>query len=171
MNCELPILRRLLWKISNPNSLNSTRILRHSWSVFDIAGKEKRAGELEQQAAQPDFWNDNVAAQQAMRELTALKDETTTWRELERRARDAAWLLDLAIEENHAEIAEEVEGEVLEIEAKLAALEFNLLFRRVRSQPRDPLDSFRRRRDRVARLGKDADADVSPLRRHAQISN
>ena len=128
MNCELPILRRLLWKISNPNSLNSTRILRHSWSVFDIAGKEKRAGELEQQAAQPDFWNDNVAAQQAMRELTALKDETTTWRELERRARDAAGLLDLAIEENHAEIAEEVEGEVLEIEAKLAALEFNLLF-------------------------------------------
>jgi peptide chain release factor 2 len=83
---------------------------------------------LEQQSAQPDFWNDNVAAQQAMRELTALKDETATWRELERRARDAAGLLDLALEENHAEIAEEVEHEIPEIETKLAALEFSLLF-------------------------------------------
>ena len=99
-----------------------------SWSVFDLAGKEKRAAELEQQSAQSDFWNDNVAAQQAMRELTALKDETTTWRELERRARDAAGLLDLAMEESHTEIAEEVEREVPEIEAKLAALEFNLVF-------------------------------------------
>ncbi len=63
-----------------------------------------------------------------MRELTALKEETGTWRELERRARDAAGLLDLAIEENHTEIAEEVAREEPELEQKLAALEFNLLF-------------------------------------------
>ncbi len=63
-----------------------------------------------------------------MRELTALKDETTTWRDLERRARDAAGLLELAIEENHAEIGEEVARETAEIETNLAALEFNLLF-------------------------------------------
>lgn len=63
-----------------------------------------------------------------MRALTALKEETTTWRDLERRARDAAGLLDLAIAENHAEIAEEIENEVPEIEQKLAALEFDLLF-------------------------------------------
>jgi peptide chain release factor 2 len=63
-----------------------------------------------------------------MRELTALKDETTTWRDLGRRARDAAGLLDLAIEENNAEIGEEVACGVPQIESKLAALEFNLLF-------------------------------------------
>jgi peptide chain release factor 2 len=63
-----------------------------------------------------------------MRELTALKDETTTWRDLERCARDAAGLLELAIEENHAEIGEEVARETAEIETNLAALEFNLLF-------------------------------------------
>jgi peptide chain release factor 2 len=63
-----------------------------------------------------------------MRELTALKDETMTWRDLGRRARDAAGLLDLAIEENNAEIGEEVAREVPQIESKLAALEFNLLF-------------------------------------------
>lgn len=63
-----------------------------------------------------------------MRELTALKEETGTWRDLENRSRDAAGLLDLAIEENHAEIANEVAREEPEIEQKLAALEFNLLF-------------------------------------------
>ena len=56
-----------------------------------------------------------------MRELTALKEETTTWRDLERRARDAAGLLDLAIEENHTEMGEEVAHEVADIEKKLAA--------------------------------------------------
>jgi peptide chain release factor 2 len=98
------------------------------WSVFDLAGKEKRAAELERAAAQPDFWNDNIAAQRAMRELTALKDETGTWRDLERRARDAAGLLELAIEENHTEMVAEVAREAAAIEKKLAALEFNLLF-------------------------------------------
>jgi peptide chain release factor 2 len=63
-----------------------------------------------------------------MRELTALKDETGTWRDIERQAVDAVGLLDLAIEENHSEIAEEVEREFPQIEAKLAALEFTLLF-------------------------------------------
>lgn len=63
-----------------------------------------------------------------MRELTALKGETTTWRDLERRARDAAGLLDLAIEEKHTEIADEIAREIPEIEKRLAALEFNLLF-------------------------------------------
>lgn len=99
-----------------------------SWSVFDIAGKEKRAAELEHASGQPDFWNDNVAAQKAMRELTLLKEEVTTWRDLARRAHDALGLIELAIEENHSETAQEVEKEIPEIEAKLAALEFNLLF-------------------------------------------
>jgi peptide chain release factor 2 len=83
---------------------------------------------LEQVSSEPEFWNDNVAAQKVMRELTALKEEASTWRDLERRARDAAGLLDLAIEENHAEMIDEVSREVPEIEQKLAGLEFNLLF-------------------------------------------
>lgn len=100
----------------------------HCWSVFDIAGKEKRAAELEHASGQPDFWNDNVAAQKAMRELTLLKEETTTWRDLARRAHDALGLIELAIEENHAETAQEVAQEIPAIEKKLAELEFNLLF-------------------------------------------
>ncbi len=69
-----------------------------------------------------------MTAQQAMRELTTLKEEVATWRALEAKARDALGLLELAIEENHAETAEEVAQEIPAIEAKLATLEFNLLF-------------------------------------------
>ncbi len=85
---------------------------------------------MEHAAAQSDFWNDNVAAQDKMRELTALKEETTTWRDLERKARDAAGLLDLAMEDpsGNTEIAAEVAREVPEIAQRLATLEFNLLF-------------------------------------------
>ena len=83
---------------------------------------------MEEKSAQADFWNDNVAAQKAMKELTALKNETTTWRALEMKARDALGLIELAIEENHAEMGAEIAREIPEIENKLAALEFDLLF-------------------------------------------
>ncbi|MCL5950475.1 MAG: peptide chain release factor 2, partial [Chloroflexi bacterium] len=83
---------------------------------------------MEHASAEPDFWNDNVAAQKAMRELDTLKGETGTWRGLERQAGDAAGLLDMAIEENHAEMIDEVAREVPDIEHQLAKLEFNLLF-------------------------------------------
>ncbi len=83
---------------------------------------------MEHATAQPDFWSDNAAAQKAMRELTALKDETTTWRTLANRARDAADMHELALAENHAELIAEIEREATALEAQLATLEFNLLF-------------------------------------------
>jgi peptide chain release factor 2 len=63
-----------------------------------------------------------------MRDLTALKAEITTWRDLQHRTQDAEGMLDLAMEENHAEFAQEVENEFPQLEKQLAALEFNLLF-------------------------------------------
>ena len=63
-----------------------------------------------------------------MRDLTALKAEITTWRDLQHRTQDAEGMLDLAMEENHAEFAQEVENEFPQLEKQLAELEFNLLF-------------------------------------------
>lgn len=83
---------------------------------------------MEHASSQPDFWNDNVAAQKAMRDLTTLKDEVTTWRDLERRARDALGLLEMAMEEKQTGVADDIARETKEIEGKLSQLEFNLLF-------------------------------------------
>lgn len=83
---------------------------------------------MEHASAQSDFWSDNVAAQKAMRDLTALKEEVTTWRDLERRSSDALGLLEMAMEENQAGVADEIAQESNALETQLAQLEFNLLF-------------------------------------------
>ncbi len=83
---------------------------------------------MEAKASQADFWNDNIGAQAQMRDLTALKAEIAIWRDIEAKTRDALGLIELAIEENQPEMGEEVAREVPEIEKKLAALEFDMLF-------------------------------------------
>lgn len=49
------------------------------WSVFDVAGKKTRLQSLEKEIESPTFWNDNVAAQQTMKELSRLREEITSW--------------------------------------------------------------------------------------------
>jgi peptide chain release factor 2 len=63
-----------------------------------------------------------------MKELTALKEEVSTWHELRRRGTDAAELLELASEEQNSEVANDVARELTGLEGQVNALEFNLLF-------------------------------------------
>jgi peptide chain release factor 2 len=63
-----------------------------------------------------------------MKELTALKEEVSTWSELRRRGSDAAELLELASEEQNAEVANDVARELTGLDGQVNALEFNLLF-------------------------------------------
>jgi peptide chain release factor 2 len=69
-----------------------------------------------------------------MQELAALRDRAETWRGLERRARDAAELIDLALAEGDEATAEETRGELEAIAAELDRLEFQLQL----SGPYDP---------------------------------
>ncbi len=98
-----------------------------SWSVFDIAGKEKEMATLEEQSAQPDFWQNNEQAQQTMRRLASLKDEVGVWRGLSHRTRDSLGLLELATEENDAHVIQEIEHETEAIDQELARREFQLM--------------------------------------------
>ena len=50
-----------------PISPNSTPRSHSCWSVFDIANKARKIEELEQQASQPDFWNDPSGSQAVMK--------------------------------------------------------------------------------------------------------
>lgn len=63
-----------------------------------------------------------------MKELTALKEEVGTWGDLGRRGSDASGLLEMAIEEQNSEVANDVARELAELEGQVNALEFNLLF-------------------------------------------
>ncbi len=63
-----------------------------------------------------------------MKELTDLREQLKTWRDLQRRGSDAAELLEMAIEENNTGVANDIAREVAELEQKVQGLEFNLLF-------------------------------------------
>jgi len=61
-----------------------------------------------------------------MQRLATLRDRIQTWRALERRAADAAGLLELAIADDDTVIGAEAEAEINAIEEELARLQFQL---------------------------------------------
>lgn len=63
-----------------------------------------------------------------MKELNELKEQLGTWRDLQQRGKDAAELLEMAMEEDNAAIAADIARELSELEQKVNGLEFNLLF-------------------------------------------
>jgi len=61
-----------------------------------------------------------------MQEAAAIREHIQTWRGLERRARDAAELIELAVMEGDASVANSAGEELTAIDDQLAALEFQL---------------------------------------------
>ena len=86
----------------------------------------------------PSFWDDPTGAQQAMQRLSVLRQEVATWREIERRARDALELLALIEQDFDRVLLAEIEREADEIAADLGKLEFQVLF----SNPHDRSDAI-----------------------------
>jgi peptide chain release factor 2 len=89
-------------------------------------------------AANPAFWNDQAKAQQQMQKLSALREEVTTWREIERRTRDAAELLALVEEDSDDDMLLEIERDAQSIESNLEKLEFEVML----SGPHDRSDAI-----------------------------
>src|SRR5438034_9323268 len=79
------------------------------WCVFDAPGKQARLNDLDLQAAAPDLWSDQAAAQQVMRELSGLREELEPWIAVERRARDLVELVELAALEDDQGVLDEAE--------------------------------------------------------------
>ncbi len=93
---------------------------------------------MEQQSAEPAFWNDPARAQQVMQELSALRLVVGPWREMEKRVRDAAELLVLAQEEAEHELIAEIVRDTEVIQAQLEKMEIQVLF----SGPHDRSDAI-----------------------------
>ena len=113
------------WNRANysPPSLNESRT---PWCVFDVPKLEEEARALEAEGQKPDFWADAGRAQEAMRRLAALNGTITAWRDLERRAREAAELLDLARAEADGEMLAHIGADAAALEREVEALETEL---------------------------------------------
>ncbi|MBI1805623.1 MAG: peptide chain release factor 2 [Ignavibacteria bacterium] len=95
-----------------------------SGGIFDLDTKEKEITELEARTHALDFWNDNVAAQKVMQQISQRKVWVERWTSIQRKLHDAQALLELAIESADESLAGELQTELTTIEQGIGDLEF-----------------------------------------------
>jgi peptide chain release factor 2 len=94
---------------------------------FDVASKLRRVTELDRQAQDPEFWNDNARAQKVLREKAGLERVIKDLEELEARTSDAEILLELGVEAADQDSLDEAVGLLKQAEARCAELEIRRL--------------------------------------------
>ncbi|MCP4401766.1 MAG: peptide chain release factor 2 [bacterium] len=101
--------------------------------TFDVAGCQKRAGELEAVMAQSAFWDKPDAAQTTIQENKALQQKLDTWQGLERQFEDVQVLTELAEEEKDESMLPEIASLAEAVEKSIEDIEF----RQMLSGPHD----------------------------------
>lgn len=93
---------------------------------------------LEEEMAQPDFWDDQVAAQRTIAESNRLKSWTVPCAEIKHEIEDITQLLPDAIELGDPELLAQIQQQMERIDRQLSELEL----RRMLSGELDPLNCF-----------------------------
>lgn len=96
--------------------------------IFDYDAKKERLEEVNAELEQPDVWNEPQRAQALGKERASLEAVVETIDQLTQGGEDVNELLMLAVEEDDQETFDEVEPELVELEAKLTKLEFRRMF-------------------------------------------
>jgi peptide chain release factor 2 len=91
---------------------------------LDLEKLDTELAELHQQAAAPDFWSDNLRAQDVMKQVSKLENRITPWRELEKALGEISELASL----NDASLQNDLEKQLAEVETKYGALKSQLKF-------------------------------------------
>jgi peptide chain release factor 2 len=89
---------------------------------LDIVTAEQELLSLREQAAAPDFWQDNARAQEVVKRQSRLERRVQPWRELERESRDINELIALG----DASLKEDLEKQLAALEQRLASLKSQL---------------------------------------------
>lgn len=95
--------------------------------IFDILSKRKRLEELEQQAQNPDVWNNHSEMQKINKERVLLEKSVQDWEVLNQKVEDSEVLLEMAVEEKDEASFQEVTKEVSTMEAIVGELELKVL--------------------------------------------
>jgi peptide chain release factor 2 len=93
--------------------------------IFDVDRKRSRIALIEREATQPNFWNDNVRAQELLKEKAALELTLLTVEKAERELEDVQVLSSLAAEENDSSAAQEASAALDGVERSVSSLELN----------------------------------------------
>jgi peptide chain release factor 2 len=82
---------------------------------------------LEAKTSDPDFWADSQKAQSTMRQIGALKDTITTWRQIADKATSIQELIDIALSEHDESLKEDVHQEINTLVSRFDAIEVQLM--------------------------------------------
>lgn len=97
-------------------------VLTHLGGVFDIAGKEARAAELDALTVSENFWQDQEKAQTILKERSPLMETISQWKTYQRALDDAALFLEMA-EAGDADAEAELETHIVQLEKEIARTE------------------------------------------------
>ncbi|MBI3777728.1 MAG: peptide chain release factor 2 [Gammaproteobacteria bacterium] len=95
---------------------------------LDFDSKQHRLTEVQRELEQPDIWSNPQRAQELGRERARLETEVGTLTRLATELAEARELLELAREENDADVVKSVSGDLGRLEKQLGELEFQRMF-------------------------------------------
>ncbi|HEC99925.1 MAG TPA: peptide chain release factor 2 [Proteobacteria bacterium] len=97
--------------------------------MFDLDNKIERLRELDKIMAKNDFWEDSATAPTILKERAAIQAEIGDWHARVEDLEETEVLLELAIEEDDRETAQESERKLLSLERAIEQDEFNRMLR------------------------------------------
>ncbi|MCM3004552.1 peptide chain release factor 2 [Priestia koreensis] len=95
--------------------------------LFDLDNKKARITELDERMSDPEFWNDQQAAQVVINEANALKEQVNEFTNLSDSHENLQVSYELVKEEYDEELAAELETEIKELSAGVNDFELQLL--------------------------------------------
>lgn len=96
--------------------------------IFDYVNRKERLTEVELELSEPDVWNDPDRAQDLGRERSSLESVVKTIEDMDTGIADTREILGMAVEENDADMLNDVQTDIDSMEAQLANLEFRRMF-------------------------------------------
>lgn len=96
-------------------------------TIFDVPAVTAKIQDLEQLAAQPDFWNDQTSAQKTLQELNDLKSNLQQYDQWRTRLEDAKAVLELLELESDTSLLEEADTNLTQLNHELDRWELEQL--------------------------------------------
>ncbi len=100
----------------------------HMAEYLHVDARRVELAKLEQNAAQPDFWDDSSGAQATMTQLSGIRDEIAAYEEIVEAIDDAEAANELAVSEDDAELAGEVSSALVHAGKLVDVLEVSSWF-------------------------------------------
>ncbi len=119
VNSEL----HLCLKLNSSASRRSTSDFIRSGGFFDIEARLEKIAQLEAQTARDTFWNDNVAAQKVLKELSEHKSWTESFARLESALKAEAESIEVAAALEEESYQPQAQQHLAKLESELRALE------------------------------------------------